>query len=40
MNIECDVLGKYIYKFMNLKKEEEALKSNISLDFLSKTGFL
>ncbi|EPY2272495.1 riboflavin synthase [Clostridium sporogenes] len=40
INIECDVLGKYIYKFMHLKKEEEALKSNISLDFLSKTGFL
>ncbi|MGO5072535.1 riboflavin synthase [Clostridium sporogenes] len=40
INIECDVLGKYIYKFMHLKKEEKALKSNISLDFLSKTGFL
>ncbi|MHB9940886.1 riboflavin synthase [Clostridium sporogenes] len=40
INIECDVLGKYIYKFMHLKKEEEALKSNINLDFLSKTGFL
>lgn len=40
INIECDVLGKYIYKFIQLKKEEEALKSNISLDFLSKTGFL
>ncbi|ACQ53836.1 riboflavin synthase [Clostridium botulinum] len=39
INIECDVLGKYIYKFMYLKKEE-ALKNNISLDFLSKTGFL
>ncbi|HDK7155834.1 TPA: riboflavin synthase [Clostridium botulinum] len=40
INIECDVLGKYIYKFMHLRKEEEALKSNINLDFLSKTGFL
>ncbi|MCW6110605.1 riboflavin synthase [Clostridium sporogenes] len=40
INIECDVLGKYIYKFMHLKEEEEALKSNINLDFLSKTGFL
>ncbi|APQ76418.1 riboflavin synthase [Clostridium botulinum] len=39
INIECDVLGKYIYKFMHFKKEE-ALKNNISLDFLSKTGFL
>ncbi|EJO5348620.1 riboflavin synthase [Clostridium botulinum] len=40
INIECDILGKYIYKFMNGKKQEETLKNNISLDFLSKTGFL
>ena len=40
INIECDILGKYIYKFMHFKKEEEDLKSNINLDFLSKTGFL
>lgn len=39
INIECDVLGKYIYKFMHFKKEE-APENNISLDFLSKTGFL
>ncbi|MGO5091016.1 riboflavin synthase [Clostridium sp. LCP25S3_F10] len=42
INIECDVLGKYIYKFIYLKDddEKEPSKNNISLDFLSKTGFI
>ncbi|NFV12814.1 riboflavin synthase [Clostridium sporogenes] len=42
INIECDVLGKYIYKFIHLKDDDEkkVSKNNISLDFLSKTGFI
>jgi len=35
VNIETDLIGKYIYNFMNKKKSE-----NINMDFLSKNGFI
>lgn len=39
LNIECDALGKYVYKFIHSKKEETH-NNNISLDLLIRTGFL
>lgn len=38
VNLECDVIGKYIEKLMNGKKEE-AEESRIDMNFLSRCGF-
>lgn len=37
VNLECDVIGKYIEKF--IKSKEETKESNITMDFLIKNGF-
>lgn len=39
INIECDVVGKYIEKFLNFK-DKESVKSNVDLNFLAKHGFI
>lgn len=39
VNLECDVVGKYIEKLI-LFKEEEPIKQNINMDFLSQNGFI
>ncbi len=36
VNLECDLVGKYIEKFVCFNKKEE---SNITMDFLIKNGF-
>ena len=36
INIECDIIGKYVEKFLNFKDST----SNIDTTFLSKHGFL
>ena len=36
VNLECDLVGKYIYKFLNFGKEES---KTIDFDFLKKHGF-
>ena len=36
INIECDIIGKYVEKFLNFKDST----SNIDITFLSKHGFL
>ena len=36
VNLECDLVGKYIYKFLNSGKEEN---KTIDIDFLKKHGF-
>ena len=37
VNLECDIIGKYVEKLMGYKKEEE--KSNITEAFLIQNGF-
>ncbi|MGI6727571.1 MAG: riboflavin synthase [Anaerovoracaceae bacterium] len=37
INLECDIIGKYVEKLMNPTKEKE--KSIIDMDFLQKHGF-
>lgn len=40
VNLECDLVGKYIEKLFNSKDEKEELKkSNITMDFLKNSGF-
>lgn len=39
VNIECDVVGKYIEKLIKNEEKEENQSSNITMDFLRKHGF-
>jgi len=39
VNLECDVIGKYIEKFLNFK-EDKPVKKDIDLDFLKGNGFI
>lgn len=40
INVETDLIGKYVEKLLHASKEEEAeKKSKISLEFLAKNGF-
>lgn len=40
INIECDIIPKYIEKLIQFNNLEEKKESNISLDFLSANGFM
>ncbi|WP_456274382.1 riboflavin synthase [Bacillus sp. AK031] len=40
VNLECDMMAKYIYKFMNGGKTEGQAKGEIGTDFLTKHGFM
>ncbi|GAA0747004.1 riboflavin synthase [Clostridium oceanicum] len=41
INIECDVIGKYIFKFLNSKEnKDKKIKTNIDENFLNRYGFL
>ncbi|WP_026881912.1 riboflavin synthase [Clostridium akagii] len=41
MNIECDVIGKYVEKLLGIQKEPEEKKQNvINSDFLTENGFI
>ncbi|SHG91882.1 riboflavin synthase [Tepidibacter thalassicus] len=39
VNLECDLIGKYIEKFL-LLKEDSKVKKDIDVDFLSQHGFI
>lgn len=39
INIENDIFGKYVHKFMSRQHEEKKTESNITVDFLRKHGF-
>lgn len=39
VNLECDILGKYVERLLSFKVEEKK-KSNISEDFLRENGFI
>lgn len=39
VNLECDMIGKYIERFLSFK-EPKATKSNMDMNFLSKHGFI
>ena len=38
VNLECDVIGKYVERLMQ-KAEKDEHKSSITMDFLTKYGF-
>ncbi|MBC5629193.1 riboflavin synthase [Clostridium sp. NSJ-6] len=40
VNLECDVIGKYVEKLLRLPKKEESKKTSISESFLRENGFL
>lgn len=40
VNIECDMVGKYIEKIINFKANGDDYKKGITMDFLSKNGFI
>jgi riboflavin synthase len=39
VNVETDIIGKYVQKFLSCPNQEEGLKSRLDMDFLSKHGF-
>lgn len=39
VNLECDMVGKYIEKFLSFKEPEQP-KNNINMNFLSEHGFI
>ncbi len=39
INIECDVMGKYVEKLLGINLSESEAKKDISLDFLRDNGF-
>ncbi|MDR7071104.1 riboflavin synthase [Fictibacillus barbaricus] len=39
VNIECDMLAKYVYRMLNPEKEDTKQKSKLSLAFLQENGF-
>jgi riboflavin synthase len=39
VNVETDIIGKYVQKFLSGPTQEEGLKSRLDMDFLSKHGF-
>lgn len=40
INIECDILSKYVESIINFNKKPETKSSNIDIGFLSENGFL
>ena len=40
VNLECDVIGKYVEKLLGLAKKEDIKKTSISESFLRENGFL
>ncbi|MFW5930527.1 MAG: riboflavin synthase [Desulfosalsimonas sp.] len=40
VNIETDMIGKYVEKFVKYEKQDDSGSSGISTEFLTKTGFL
>lgn len=40
VNLECDVIGKYVEKLLGLAKKEEVKKTSINESFLRENGFL
>jgi riboflavin synthase len=39
VNIECDIIGKYVEKLIGLNPERESNKSGLDIDFLRENGF-
>lgn len=39
VNLETDMVGKYVEKLLHFKEEEKNTSSNITMDFLKKHGF-
>jgi riboflavin synthase len=39
VNIECDIIGKYVEKLVGLTPERESNKSGMDIDFLRENGF-
>jgi len=39
VNLECDMIGKYVEKLLSFQASEAKPKSNITMDFLTRHGF-
>lgn len=39
VNVECDILGKYVEKFLSRSRDKARTKKDISIDFLKDNGF-
>ena len=39
VNLETDILGKYVEKLMGYGKESTTQESNVTMDLLAKCGF-
>ena len=39
LNIECDVIGKYVERLFNCSSQESKPKRDISVEFLKSNGF-
>ncbi|MCY6484886.1 riboflavin synthase [Clostridium aestuarii] len=40
VNLECDMIGKYVERFLSFKEQKVSEKSKIDMNFLEKNGFL
>jgi riboflavin synthase len=40
VNLETDMIGKYVFRFLNLEQHADKPQSNIDMGFLAKNGFL
>ena len=40
VNIECDIIGKYIEKFVGGRTSQNSIKKDLTLDFLKENGFV
>jgi riboflavin synthase len=40
VNVECDMMAKYIYNFINGGRDEQPQKTDIGTDFLTQHGFM
>ncbi len=40
VNLETDIIGKYVERFLTHKKEDKTTESTLDLDFLQKNGFI
>lgn len=40
VNLECDLIGKYVEKLLGIEKQDSRRPSNIDIDFLKYNGFI
>nr|WP_235601195.1 hypothetical protein [Tissierella sp. P1] len=40
VNLECDLIGKYVEKLLGLQKQDKVVNSRVNEDFLEINGFI